>query len=83
MSAGQLMTVISSVLGAVGTALLFFFSYTDTPSGLSFWGGDDSAQILKEVNAKNKRWKRNQRIGFGLLTLSFLVQIVSVFFPIK
>jgi hypothetical protein len=47
MSTGQWMTVVSSVLGALGTALLFFFSYTDSPSGLRYWGGPESSKVLE------------------------------------
>jgi len=77
----QLLNVIAYILGAIGTSLLFFFSYTAVPSGASFYSGRGSSTHFDAVRAKNKRWTILQRIGFALLTLSFILQIVAAFVP--
>jgi hypothetical protein len=78
----QLLNVIAYVFGAIGTALLFFFSYTAFPSGAGIgYAGTETAKHFEAVAKKNRRWTRFQRIGFALLTASFLMQIVAAFLP--
>jgi hypothetical protein len=78
----QLLNLIAYIIGAIGTALLFFFSYTAFPSGAGVgYVGRETHKHFEAVEKKNKRWTLFQRIGFALLTLSFLLQIVAVFVP--
>ena len=78
----QLLNVIAYLLGTTGTALLFFFSYTAFPSSASIgYGGPETTKHFEAVAGKNKRWTRFQRIGFALLTISVLIQIVAAFVP--
>lgn len=81
MTLAQWAALGSSLLGAVGTALLFFFSYTDEPYQGGVFGSPSVTKFNEDVKAKNKKWKLRQRTGFGLLCLSFLIQAWSVFLP--
>jgi hypothetical protein len=76
-------TIASAIIGIVGTALLFFYSNTDIPFEGATWGGPETQGNNERIAAKNKAWKLKQKIGFGLLCLSFIIQastavIVSV-----
>ncbi len=78
MTAVQCTALLSALLGAFGTIVLFFNSYTLEP----FEGGGFNSEAMQErndqVKAKNKKRKFGQQIGLGLLCLSFVVQAISV-----
>jgi hypothetical protein len=48
----QWANLTSSILGAVGTTLLFFFSYTDLPSGMFFWSSRGNTKHTQQVGEK-------------------------------
>jgi hypothetical protein len=69
--------LVSAVLGAIGTIILFCSSYTLEPSVGAPFGGrilEEHNERIKTNNAMHQRW---QSIGFGILCLSFIVQIAS------
>ena len=81
MIASHWVSLISSLLGAAGTALLFFFSHTDEPYQAGVFGSDAVTEFNERLKVKNKVWRKRQQIGFGLLCVSFLVQAAAAFMP--
>jgi hypothetical protein len=79
MSAIQLMTLGSAGLGFAGTVFLFLGTYGFEPREGAVFGGPTVDEGNKKVNARNARRRLNQRIGLGLLCLSFLLQGVTAF----
>jgi hypothetical protein len=79
MTTVQVANLVSSLFGAAGTTLLFFFSYTYIPLGGGAWGGPTLDAANAKTSAKNVIWKRKQRVGFGLLCVSFVIQAAAVF----
>jgi len=78
----QLLNVIAYVLGATGTALLFFYSYRLPPSIYNFFmSAVQSRHTSLQYDIRNRRLLRRQRLGFALLTISFLMLIVAAFIP--
>jgi hypothetical protein len=67
-------TIVSAIIGIVGTALLFFYSNTDIPFEAATWGGPETHENNEKIAAKNRSRKLKQKIGFGLLCLSFIIQ---------
>ena len=77
----QSLTLVSAILGAAGSGVLFFNSYALEPSEGAVWGGPD-------VDAENARIARRnasrvflQRIGLGLILAAFVLQGLSAFAP--
>ncbi len=74
-SSSRWLTLIAAVLGLIGSGLLFYYSHTLVPHlGIMPGPGDN-----ERINQINRRWRLWQRIGFGLLTASFLLQGIAVF----
>ena len=69
---------ISAVLGFTGTALLFFFSYMLHPYEGATWGNSETAARNDATRKKNARNLKLQKLGFGLLCLSFLLQLFAI-----
>jgi hypothetical protein len=69
----------SAVSGFFGTALLFFFSYSLAPFESATWGNEQTAKRNKAIMRKNTRDALIQKVGFGLLCLSFLIQVFAIF----
>jgi hypothetical protein len=65
-------TIIAAILGLIGSAVLFWFSFTLIPLM-----GYTSSELTRQVSEKNKRLKNWQRVGFGFLCVSFVIQIVG------
>jgi hypothetical protein len=63
-----------------GHRSLFFYSNTDIPFEGAAWGGPETQANNEKIAAKNKSWKLNQKIGFGLLCLSFIIQASTAAF---
>lgn len=74
MAAAACVTLISAVLGATGTAVLFKGSFAFEPIPGMSWGGPDLAQYNLGIIANNKRRLNLQRAGLVLLLISFFVQ---------
>jgi hypothetical protein len=75
----QWVEILSSAFGAIGTTILFINSYSVQP----LEGAPFNSSALEEYNRliKNKNINRMkfQRVGFGLICVSFILQAVSVF----
>lgn len=79
MDAAHVAGLVSALFGASGTAILYFFSYTDQPVEGSPLGGPQLTAWNERIKIKNKRWKRLQRAGFALLCISFVIQASAAF----
>lgn len=73
------MQIASTLFGFTGTILMFFNSYALIPYESAMLGSDEIIEHDKEVEKKNKRMLRNQKIGIGLLSISFFLQLISYF----
>jgi hypothetical protein len=76
---GQWKDLLSAVLGAAGTLLLFFGSYAYEPLGGAAFGGPIIEAHNAEVHARNNVRKFRQWAGLTLLFCSFVAQLVGVF----
>ena len=63
-------TIISAALGLIGSGILFRFSFTLIPLM-----GYMSSDLTRQVGTRNRTLTNWQRGGFGLLCLSFTIQI--------
>ena len=66
--------VASSLLGMVGTATLFFSSYSLQPLEGAVLGGPETAKTNDDIRRKNVRRLCWQKMGLICLLLSFIVQ---------
>ena len=74
----QALQILSTILGFVGTLIMFLYGYNLIPyEGMTF-GGDHTAENNKKIRRKNSRIKTMQKVGMGLLTLSFALQGLSL-----
>lgn len=67
----------SSILGAIGTTILFFNSYTLEPFEGAVFGSPSVTEHNNRVRIRNSRRLFRQRFGFALLCASFVVQAIS------
>ncbi|POW56601.1 hypothetical protein C3408_14270 [Candidatus Pantoea alvi] len=56
---------------------MFFNSHSLAPYESSMFGSDEIMEHDRLVERKNKRMLFLQRVGVGLLTLSFMLQLAS------
>jgi hypothetical protein len=80
---GQWKDLVSALLGAVGTGVLFGWSYAYEPYDLPTFSGPGTLDHIAGVRRRNWWRKRLQRFGLVLLFLSFIAQIVGVFLPVR
>jgi hypothetical protein len=80
MTPGRWINLVAAALGAIGTIILFFKSWTLEPLGGGFFGGPQFEQHRADVTARNAARMCWQRIGIGLILASFVVQGVAQFF---
>jgi hypothetical protein len=64
----------SASLGAIGTIVLFFNSYAFEPLQGGVFASDAITECNNRIRAENRRRLKWQRIGIGILCLSFIVQ---------
>lgn len=69
--------IAATVIGLSGTLLMFFNSHSLIPYESSVFGSDEIVEHDRLVEKRNKRMLFWQRFGVGLLTLSFMLQLVS------
>jgi hypothetical protein len=79
MTGAQYAALSSAALGAIGTIILFFSSYSLQPLEGGVFGSDALTKYNNDIKIKNANRLLRQRIGFAFLCLSFAVQAVSVF----
>jgi hypothetical protein len=68
----------STALGAIGTMILFFSSYTLEPFPGAPFGSQELVSQNEGIRAKNASRARWQRAGFLILCASFVVQAMSI-----
>jgi hypothetical protein len=69
----------SAALGALGTAILFFKSYSLQPSEGAVWGSDAVTAANARIKASNVSRLRWQRWGVAILGSSFVAQAIGCF----
>lgn len=69
--------IASSVIGFIGTLIMFFNGYNLKPYEGGVFGSDEVNEHNKKVRRDNKIITSMQRLGLGLLTLSFFCQGLS------
>jgi hypothetical protein len=79
MTYAQYAGLFSAALGAIGTAFLFFSSYSLQPVEGGVFGSDALTEYNNRIKAKNVSRLLSQKIGFGFLCVSFVIQAVTVF----
>ncbi|WP_199100846.1 hypothetical protein [Dyella sp. ASV21] len=79
MTCVQIAGLASAILGAIGTIILFFASFSLQPLEGAVWGGPAVDAENERIRAKNASRARRQRIGLALLCGSFFIQAVGVF----
>jgi hypothetical protein len=73
MTAAKIVGLLSAISGAVGTPFLYRGSFAyEQPS---FYANQ---QLLEEMGKRNKKRRQFQRIGLGLLMISFVLAGFSV-----
>lgn len=75
----QNLQIISTLLGFIGTAIMFFNGYSLLPYHGGTFADHDTAEKNRIVRKKNKRMAVMQKLGMGALTISFLIQTISYF----
>ncbi len=79
MTNAQIAGLASAILGAIGTIILFFASFSLQPLGGATFGGPALTASNEKIKAKNASRIWRQRIGLALLCGSFFIQAVAVF----
>lgn len=69
--------VSATLVGLIGTLLMFFNSHSLIPYESAMFGSDEIMEHDRLVEQKNKKMLLKQRIGIGLLTFSFVLQLCS------
>ena len=77
MTCVQCIGLVSAILGAIGTIIMFFSCYAFEPLQGGVFGSDSVTECNNRIKAKNRRRYTWQRIGLGVLCLSFVVQAVA------
>lgn len=75
----QIIQLWSALSGLAGTLILFLGSYSFQPMEGASWGGPMTNANNAKIRARNLIRKWVQRIGLGLLMVSFAIQIGAVF----
>lgn len=79
MTPANLMNLLSAILGAIGTLILFANSYALQPLEGAVWGGDEVTAENDRIKAQNLKRLKMQRVGLVFVCLAFCSQAASVF----
>lgn len=79
MNQAQIAGLASATIGAVGTVILFFASYSVQPLEGAPFGSPILDEWNGKIKAKNASRVLCQRVGLAFLCASFAVQAVAVF----
>lgn len=71
--------LLSAILGAAGTIVLFFGSYAFQPREGAPFGGPILDKANAQIDAMNAARLIRQRVGLALLCASFFAQGVAIF----
>jgi hypothetical protein len=77
---GRLINLAAAALGALGTIILFFNSWSLEPHFGGVFSGPTYAKDTADLKARNAARKLWQRIGLGLILASFILQGAAQFF---
>jgi hypothetical protein len=80
-SPAQLATIASAGFGVAGTLFLFFGSYAYETGPLNTTFAEAFLAEKAGIDARNRRRMIMQRIGLGLIMVSFALAGVSAFVP--
>lgn len=69
--------LVSAILGAIGTIIMFRYSYALQSLEGGVFGSPEITECNNRINAENRRRHSWQRIGLGVLCFSFFVQAVA------
>lgn len=72
--------ILSTLLGFAGTLIMFFFSHSLKPLPGGIFGSEAINRKIDEVKKENKKFAFLQKVGLGMLVLSFLCQFITYFF---
>ena len=78
MTWAQYVGLASAALGAIGTIILFFSSYSVQPLEGGIFGSDYLSEHNDRIKIQNANRLFWQRIGLGFLCLGFIVQAIAV-----
>jgi hypothetical protein len=79
MNLERLTGLLAAIVGAAGTAILFFNSWAIQPLEGGVLGSPGLTEYNNRIRAKNDRRLMWQKVGLGLLLLSFILQAISLF----
>jgi len=74
MAASKILALLSAISGFAGTSILFFWTFGFEMPGAFF----TSRGQVSQASARNVRRSIMQKIGFGLLGLSFLLTLITI-----
>lgn len=81
MTLAQYAALGSALFGAAGSVVLFFWSYTLQPFEGGVMGSLEVMAHNDRVRISNRRRLPMQRLGLGLLIISFVIQGAAAFIP--
>jgi hypothetical protein len=79
MNSVQIASLISALLGAAGTLVLFRGSYALEPFSGGIFGGPEINADNARIRRENKQREKMQKVGLVLLCASFVVQAAMAF----
>lgn len=82
LTSGQWKDLISALLGAVGTGVLFKWSWALEPYDPPGFSSDGTAAHFAAITRRNWWRKHIQPVGLALLFFSFAAQLVGVLLPV-
>jgi len=76
-SISHILALLSALLGAAGSAILFYGSYTLESFSAGIFGSPEQQKWDNEVKSRNRSRVARQRIGLIALMVGFVCQFVS------
>jgi hypothetical protein len=77
----QLLTFLSAVLGAFGSGLSFLGTYALEQAGAFGFAPENWKELEAARKVRNRKRLLQQRIGFLLILLAFVLQGATIFIP--
>jgi hypothetical protein len=74
MAASKILALLSALSGFAGTSILFFWTFGFEMPGAFF----TTRGHVSQASTRNARRSIMQKIGFGLLGLSFLLNLITI-----
>lgn len=73
--------VLGLTLNLIGTKIIMDNTYGHENYPGVFYGGAKTANILIEIDKRNRVRIENQKLGFRILLTGFAVQVIAIFLP--